>query len=90
MCMHWLQYVRLNWKDRLKNMRATTLVVVVLVDVREPTVRFRLFSNVCVCVCVCVELAAHRLCNGLQPNNPRFDSQFGRCKTDLHVLSKGQ
>ena len=23
MCMHWLKYVRLNRKDRLKNMRGT-------------------------------------------------------------------
>ena len=32
MCMHWLNYVRLNRKDRLKNMRGTTLEVVRLAD----------------------------------------------------------
>ena len=33
MCMHWLKYVRLNRKDRLKIMRATTLKVAMLADV---------------------------------------------------------
>ena len=33
MCMHWLKYVRLNRKDRLRNMRATTLEVAMLADV---------------------------------------------------------
>ena len=33
MCMHWLKYVRLNRKDRLKNMRAMTLEVAMLADV---------------------------------------------------------
>ena len=33
MCMHWLKYPRLNRKDRLKNMRGTTLEVAVLADV---------------------------------------------------------
>ena len=28
--MHWLKYVRLNRKDRLKNMRGTTLEVTML------------------------------------------------------------
>ena len=31
--MHWFKYVRLNRKDRLKNMRATTLEIVMLADV---------------------------------------------------------
>ena len=31
--MHWLKYVRLNRKDRLKNMRGTTLEVAMLTDV---------------------------------------------------------
>ena len=31
--MHWLKYVRLNRKDPLKNMRATTLEVAMLSDV---------------------------------------------------------
>ena len=35
MCMHWLKYVRLNRKDRLKNMRGTTLKVAMLADVSE-------------------------------------------------------
>ena len=30
MCMHWLKYVRLKKKDRLKNIRGTTLEVVML------------------------------------------------------------
>ena len=34
MCMHWLKYCRLNRKDRLKNMRAMTLAVAMLADVR--------------------------------------------------------
>ena len=33
MCMHWLKYVRLNRKDRLKNVRGTTLEVAMLADV---------------------------------------------------------
>ena len=33
MCMHWLKYVRLNRKDRLKNMRGMTLEVAMLADV---------------------------------------------------------
>ena len=35
MCMHWLKYrdVRLNRKDRLKNMRGTRLEVAILADV---------------------------------------------------------
>ena len=32
--MHWLKYCRLNRKDRLKNMRAMTLEVAMLADVR--------------------------------------------------------
>ena len=31
--MHWLKYVRLNRKDRLNNMRGTTLEVAILADV---------------------------------------------------------
>ena len=34
MCMHWLNYCRLDRKDRLKNMRAMTLEVAKLADVR--------------------------------------------------------
>ena len=34
MCMHWLEYVRLNRKDRLKNMPGTTLEVTMLANVR--------------------------------------------------------
>ena len=34
MCMHWLKYCRLDRKDRLKNMRAMTLEVAMLADVR--------------------------------------------------------
>ena len=33
MCMHWLKYARLNRKDRLKNVRGTTLEVAIIVDV---------------------------------------------------------
>ena len=33
MCMHWLKYVRLNRKDRLKNMHSVTLEVAMLADV---------------------------------------------------------
>ena len=33
MCMHWLKHVRLNIKDRLKNLHATTLKVAMLADV---------------------------------------------------------
>ena len=33
-CMHWLKYVRLNRKERLKNMRCTALEVAMLADVR--------------------------------------------------------
>ena len=33
MCMHWLKCVRLDRKDRLKNMHATTLEVAMLADV---------------------------------------------------------
>ena len=33
MCMHWLKYVRLNRKDRLKNMRASTLDVAMVANV---------------------------------------------------------
>ena len=34
MCMHWLKYVRLDRKDRVKNMCAMTLEVAMLADVR--------------------------------------------------------
>ena len=33
MCMHWIKYVTLNRKDRLKNMRGTTLEVAMLANV---------------------------------------------------------
>ena len=33
MCMHWLKYVKLNRKDRLKIMLGTTLEVAMLADV---------------------------------------------------------
>ena len=33
MCVHWLKYVMSNRKDRLKNMRGTTLKVAMLNDV---------------------------------------------------------
>ena len=33
MCMYWLKYVRLNRKDRFKNIRGTTLEVAMLADV---------------------------------------------------------
>ena len=32
--MYWLKYCRLNRKDRLKNMRAPTLEVTMLADIR--------------------------------------------------------
>ena len=47
MCMHWLKYVRLNRKDRLKNMRGTTLEVAMLADVSGAyTVPYVMFTNV--------------------------------------------
>ena len=33
MCMHWLKYVRLNRKDRVKNMHVMTLEIAMLADV---------------------------------------------------------
>ena len=33
---------------------------------------------------------AQRLCNGLPRNYSGFDSRWGRCKTELNVLRKGQ
>ena len=33
MCIHWIKYVRLNKKDKLKNMRGTTPEVATLADV---------------------------------------------------------
>ena len=33
MCMHWIKYVRLNRKERLKNKGGTTLEVAMLADV---------------------------------------------------------
>ena len=33
MCMHWLKYIRLNRKDRLRDKRGTTLEVAMLADV---------------------------------------------------------
>ena len=47
MCMHWLKYVRLNTKDRLKNIRTTTLEVAMLADVRGA---YSAIPNVNLCV----------------------------------------
>ena len=47
MCMHWFKYVRLNRKDRLKDMRATTLEVAMLADVRGA---YSAISSVNLCV----------------------------------------
>ena len=47
MCMHWLKYVGLNRKDRLKIMRATTLEVAMLADVRGA---YSAISSVNLCV----------------------------------------
>ena len=47
MCMHCLKYCRLNRKDRLKNMRAMTLEVVMLADVRGA---YSAISSVNLCV----------------------------------------
>ena len=44
--MHWLKYVRLNRKDRLKNMRGTTMEVAMLAVVSEAYIRFVMFTNV--------------------------------------------
>ena len=46
-CMHWLKYDRLNRKDRLKNMRATTLEVAMLADVSGA---YSAISSVNLCV----------------------------------------
>ena len=46
MCMHWLKCVRLNRKDRLKNMRGTTLEVAMLALSAGPTVRFPVLTYV--------------------------------------------
>ena len=45
--MHWLKYCRLNRKDRLKNMRAMTLEVAMLADVRGA---YSAISSVNLCV----------------------------------------
>ena len=45
--MDWLKYVRLNRKDKLKNMRATTLEDAMLVDVSGA---YSMMSNVYQCV----------------------------------------
>ena len=45
--MHWLKYVKLNRKDRLKNMHGTTLEVAMLADVRGA---YSAISNVYRCV----------------------------------------
>ena len=47
MCMHQLKYVRLNRKDRLKNMRGATMEVAMLADVSGA---YRAISNVLECV----------------------------------------
>ena len=46
-CIHWLKYCRLNRKDRLKNMRAMTLEVAMLADVRGA---YSAISSVNLCV----------------------------------------
>ena len=45
--MHWLKYIRINRKDQLKNMRATTLEVAMLADVSRA---YSAISNVNLCV----------------------------------------
>ena len=47
MCMHWLKYCMLNKIDRLKNMRAMTLEVAMLADVRGA---YSAISSVNLCV----------------------------------------
>ena len=47
MCMQWLKYCSLNRKDRLKNMRAMTLEVAMLADVRGA---YSAISSVNLCV----------------------------------------
>ena len=47
MCMQWLKYVRLDRKDRLENMRGTTLKVAMLTDVSRV---YSVISNVYQCV----------------------------------------
>ena len=47
MCMHWLKYVRLDRKDRLKNMCAMTLEVAMLPDVSRT---YSAISSVNLCV----------------------------------------
>ena len=47
MCLHWLEYVRLNRKDWLKNMRATKLEVAMLADVSGA---YSAISSVNLCV----------------------------------------
>ena len=47
MCMHRLEYLRLNRKDRSKNMRGTTLEVAMLADVSGT---YRAISYVYQCV----------------------------------------
>ena len=46
-CMHWLKCVRLNRKDRLKNMHGTTLEVAMLADVSRA---YSVISSVYQCV----------------------------------------
>ena len=47
MFMHWLKYVRVNRKDRLKNMRGMTLEVAMLADVSRA---YSAISSVYQCV----------------------------------------
>ena len=47
MCMHWLKYVRLNRKDRLKIMHGMTLEVAMLAYVSRA---YSAISNVYLCV----------------------------------------
>ena len=47
---------------------------------------------VCVCGCVCIVELAWRSCSvtWTAHNGPGFDSLWGRCKTRVYVLRKGQ
>ena len=47
MCMHWLNYVRLNRKDRLKNMHGTTLEVAMPAGISRA---HNAISSVCQCL----------------------------------------
>ena len=47
MCMHWIKYVRLYRKDRLKNMHGTTVEVAMLAEVSGA---YRAISSLYQCV----------------------------------------